>query len=80
MKESAKMPELSMWTVYDHPKDLDAPYAARRFSIIDGKCSPTTDLITSHSLEAVRHGMIARGLTCLNRFPDDDPVIVEVWI
>lgn len=70
------MMPLSMWTIYDHPKDHPFHYVARRF-VLD---RPTADVIVDASLAALRRLFAERGLVCLDRAPDDDPVIVETWV
>jgi hypothetical protein len=67
---------LSMWTIYDHPRDYPHSYVARRFELD----KPTGDFTLSPDLEWLRAQFIARGLICLPRDAADDPVIVETWI
>jgi hypothetical protein len=77
--ESLKRGTLSMWTVYDHPKDFPHSYVARRFEVNDGGPTPTGDLVQGE-LSIIRKTFSDCGLVCLTRNPEDDPVIVEVWI
>ena len=67
---------LSMWTVYRSPRDYPGKYVARRFELD----RPTMDVIVDDALDNVRALMERRGLYRLDRYPDDDPVIVEVWL
>jgi len=67
---------LSLYTVYDHPKDYPTKYVVRRF-VYD---QPTSDVWLYDNLEAARLWLLARGLVCLRRHPHDDPVILETWL
>jgi len=72
---------LAMWVVYERPKDYPDHYVARRYlcaGIIGG--TATEDVLISDSLYALRLALYARGLVCLQRHPDDDAVILEVWM
>jgi hypothetical protein len=72
---------LSIWTVYDHPKDFPNTFVARRFEcwkVLEPV--PTGDLIISPDLPSLRQQLHERGLTCLPRNAGDDPKIIESWI
>ena len=71
---------LSMWTVYDHPRDYPRGFIARRFVVDDGGARATRDVLTNDDLFALRAQLLARGLTVITRMPADDPKIVEVWL
>lgn len=64
-----------IWTVYDRPLDFPHNFVARKFVGIQ----PTESTITGNSLEEVRAGL-PPGVVKLDRAPDDDPKIVEVWL
>jgi hypothetical protein len=66
---------LNIWTVYDHPLDYPNSFVARRWAMN----VPTADVIVSPSLDRVR-ASLPPGLYRMNRNPNDDPKIVEVWI
>jgi hypothetical protein len=66
---------LPLWTIYARPRDFPQGFVARLF--LDG--GATTKTLTAPSLAAIR-GLLPRGLTCLARSPQDDPVIVETWL
>jgi hypothetical protein len=72
---------LSIWTVYDRPKDFPRGHVARRFEV--GVASPepvaTGDFVEGE-LSALRDNFRWCGLTCLTRNEGDDPVIVECWL
>lgn len=71
---------LSMWTVYNRPKDYPHGYIARRSEIGGRKPRPvmTADVVIG-DLKLIRESMTMCGLYCLTRDLSDDPVIVETW-
>lgn len=69
------------YAVYERPLDFPNSYVARKWYIEPGK-EPRPEkesFAISPTLEGIR-ALIPAGLTCLPRLPNDDPVIVEVWI
>lgn len=68
--------ELPIWVVYDHPKDYPACYVARKWL---GE-EPTDAMIVAPSLELLRQWLGGMGLVRMDRFEEDDPVIMEVWL
>jgi len=71
---------LSVWTIYDHPRDYPNHFVARRSEVLLGGAIGTTDeMFTASTLAAVR-ALLPPGLYRLPRYPADDPVIVEIWI
>jgi hypothetical protein len=75
------MARLSMWTIYDHPTDVPEPFGfvVREWQIGPAGAEPMSEARFAMTLEAARE-LIPPGLYCLPRQPEDDPVIVEVWI
>jgi hypothetical protein len=73
--EAAKRGLLSMWTIYERPKDYPEGYIARRFESI----MPTDDTLTGE-LEELREIFINAGLFKLPRSEGDEPQIVETWL
>jgi len=71
---------LEMWVIYDHPKDYPNSFIARRWLVDDKGERFTGDIINANSLEKLRIVLINIGKTCINRDPNDDPVIVETWL
>jgi hypothetical protein len=67
---------LSIWVIYDHPSDYPDDFVARRW---EGETA-TRDIILGKSLGMLRLAMRRKYLTCLPRYKDDDPVIVETWL
>lgn len=70
---------LSLWVVYDHPRDFPDHYVARRWVNGRAQLSPD-DVVKCGNLQLVRVAMEAKGLTRIDRDPSDDPKILEVWL
>lgn len=71
---------MSMWTVYKRPSDYPRDFVARRFIIQrGGKHAATDDVVIAPTIEEVRE-LIPPGLFRLDRMPEDDANIVEVWL
>lgn len=69
--------QLSIWTVYDHPRDYPHCYVARQFR---GE-QPTNSVIISADLGKLREVLLVEmGLTRLERDERDDLVILETWL
>lgn len=68
--------QLSIWVVYDHPRDYPSNFVARRF---EGE-EATKDIMVCPDLEVIRRQLYLRGLVKLGRWEGDDPAIVEVWL
>lgn len=71
--------ELTMWVIYKHPRDYPQQYVARLWEIRAGCVLPTADVMMADTLAEIRKS-IPVGLFRTERFSDDDPCIVEVWI
>jgi len=71
---------LPMWVVYDHPSDYPAHFTARLHEISSGVHLVTDQVLTSATLEPLREQLAQRGLICITRNEEDDPVIVETWL
>lgn len=70
---------LSIWTVYDRPKDYPDTFVARRFEAGKGVHGPTGDTVTG-DLNQIREAMNMNGLYRMPRAPSDDRHIVETWM
>jgi hypothetical protein len=71
---------MSQWVIYDHPRDFPDKYMMRRWEIREpGVMQMTDDIALANTLEEIRLS-VPPGLFCLERFKDDDPCIVEVWL
>lgn len=71
---------LPMFVVYDHPSDYPDTFVARAHLTGKGRAEPTAFAIRATELDAIQTAMEALGLVKLDRFPQDDPVILETWI
>jgi hypothetical protein len=79
MKKSEAREFLHIWTVYDHPTDQPDCYVARLWIIGDGQIKSSNDMFTADTLDELRR-LLPPGLNRLDRFDQDDPKIVEVWL
>ena len=70
---------LSMWVIYDRPRDYPDGPIARRWEIGVGSARPTSEAIAG-PLDMLRRHFHSLGLTVLARDPTDEPQIVESWI
>jgi hypothetical protein len=72
-------PPLTIWTIYDHPRDYPHGYVIRPWTIgnkgpmVPGEAATAADLDTARTL-------IPDGLYRMERAPDDDPAIIETWM
>jgi hypothetical protein len=71
---------ISVWTVYDHPKDFPLHYVARRHDVQHGELRVSTYFVASFSLRTLRNHLESLGLHYIPRREDDDPLVVEMWI
>lgn len=69
-----------MWTIYDHPRDFPDDFVARKFLVSGRGPRATLDVLCFRDIEAARQSMISMGLTRIQRDPNDEPQIVEVWL
>ena len=68
---------LSMWVVYDHPRDYPNSYVARLWR---GE-TPTESVIICKDITVLREMLLAEmHLVRLDRMPNDEPQIMEVWL
>jgi hypothetical protein len=74
---------LELYAIYDHPRDYPEEFVARRWRVRRGLDMALADTgppnIRGKTLDEVRRQLPA-GLVCLDRFAEDDPVIVETWL
>jgi len=69
--------DLLIWTVCENPEDHPGLFTTRPHST--KARAPCDFVLTAPSLDELRE-KLPHGLARLARDPDDDPVIVEVWI
>jgi len=75
---------LNIWTVYQGLTtklgDGRRRYGAKRFIVTPEGQSLSDELLISDRLEELRVELARRGLVRLERLPEDDARIVEVWL
>jgi hypothetical protein len=71
---------MTMWIVYDHPRDYPEGYVVRAWHIVRGQTEPVPDPASWSvaTLELARL-VIPEGLVNIGRQPGDDNHILEVW-
>lgn len=74
------MTGLSMWVVYDHPRDYPNSFIARRWIADANRITATEDIAKAATIEALQLHFRKQGLVKINRSPTDDPKIVETWL
>jgi hypothetical protein len=73
---------MQQWVIYDHPADFPEHYVVRCWIIGAGEWWHTGEAWLRPDLESAREviaGNYPDGYR-LDRQPEDDPVVVEVWI
>lgn len=71
---------LSLWTIYDSPSDFPGKFVVREHRVEPGGALKCCQEATVHeSLEQARSA-VPPHCTVFPREPNDDPVIVEVWL
>lgn len=80
--EAVKKGALTMWTVYERPKDYPCGFVARMFEIKNGAARPKPTMKTMKSLDLgpIQEKLMNAGLTCIGREAADEPHIVETWL
>lgn len=66
---------LIVWAIYENPSDHPGKFVVRRWVGL----TPDLEAKVCDTLAEARTAMPA-GLFRMNRFPHDDPVVVEAWI
>ena len=78
--EASKRGALTIWTIFDKPKDFPEGYIARRFEVSEGgRTLATRDTLTG-KLEDIRMALEKAGLMKMAREDGDEPQIVENWV
>lgn len=67
---------LTMWTIYRNPADCPGSWVVRAHDVPGG---PREFCEVCSSLKDA-HRRIPFGLVRVNRFPEDEPQIVETWM
>lgn len=78
---------LSVYVIYDHPRDLPDWFVVRPWDVVDGKARMRTGKLRGEpvaglfrQLDDARAYCEQFGLTKMARSPDDDPTVVETWL
>jgi hypothetical protein len=78
--EAIKRGRLTIWTVYERPKDYPIGYVARAFEITSTGPKPTSHAIKCLDLQPIQEKLMRAGLTRLMRDDNDEAHIVESWV
>jgi hypothetical protein len=70
---------LAIWTIYKRPKDFPNHFVVRRWTIEGGAEPKANECRLADSLYEARK-LVPPQATRMDRFPEDDPVIVESWL
>jgi hypothetical protein len=76
-------PVLTMFTIYDHPRDYPRHIVVRQFLIVRGQREPLVSFVGClySTLDEARRDCQRNGASvCLDREPADDANIVETWL
>ncbi len=74
------MSVLEMFVVYRYPRDYPEHYVLRRWWVSAATRSPDEDWFRlAYTLDQIREHVPA-GCVRLERHPNDEPQIVEVWV
>jgi len=73
---------LDLWQILDHPPEQPDFYVAvRQWITHDGAAfRGNVESFGFRTLDGARVFLQAKGLTRIDRHPDDDPAVVETWI
>lgn len=71
---------LTIWVIFDRPKDYPEYFVARKFIYKDGGMQATSLIFKNKEIENIRTNFRAKGFSPIPRQVDDDPVIIESWI
>lgn len=73
--------ELRFYVIYKRPRDFPNEYVIREHVVTrDGQTLANQTLFARGATLAYVRTLLPPGLTNINRFVDDDPVIEEVWL
>lgn len=75
--------KLSHFVVYDHPSDAPEHYVVRQWRLKDGFRAMIPDdrfEMRSNDLSLIHAELLSMGLYRTAPGPEDDPVIIEVWM
>jgi hypothetical protein len=70
---------LYTYAIYWNPSDHPGKFVVRRFESTAGKVRASNVATIHETIDGARLSL-PLGLACLQRSPNDDPVIVETWL
>ena len=70
---------MNLYTVYKDPSDYPGKFVIRRFVISGGNVEPANLICVEDDLETALT-RLPPGLVKIDRFENDDPKILEVWM
>ena len=76
---STQHSELSMWVIYEKPRDYPQSFVVRRWRVVAERVIATQEFSVHDTLEQAREG-VPVWCARIDRDPEDDPVIVESWL
>lgn len=71
---------LTTWVIYDHPADHPEHIVLRPWTVLGADRVLPGPVTLCDSLDRARELLAPLGLHRLDRHPDDDPTITEVWL
>ncbi len=73
--------KLAIYTVYKHPKDYPDDFIVRRFIIDSGIPVPDEEVFMyAKTVEEIHDRFVRAGKFFINRYEDDDPKIIGVYL
>lgn len=78
MVELIKESIMNQYVIYKKPRDYPKKYVTRKWEILVGGLNPAEAFVCDTLKEA--RGKVPDGLVQMERSPEDDPAIYEVWI
>ena len=71
---------MEQFAIYRSPRDYPDQFVVRRWRLVGNEAvHDAQPLAVVDSLDEAR-AAVPLGLVRINRYPEDDPVIVEVWL
>lgn len=70
---------LVQFVVYEKPLDYPGKFVLRKWEVQANKLIPVPEVVTEDSIEKLRKH-IPRGMIRMERHPQDEPQIVEIWL
>ena len=74
------MEQLTIWTIYDKPKDYPHGFIARKFLASRDSLVPTQSIMICSNIEPIQQELEANGFAKVSRDFADQPSIVESWL